>query len=164
MKSTFVGYQPFADAGAFGVRPEYIDKNSGKRVAGKNTLFEPGALMDIVYKRDILKNIALQTKVSLFWAYMRKNYDIDGAGVLQSETYAFNKNVDVMWDMSIVMNVTKYITASITTSLIYDDDIDVLRTKYADDITNPRAYGPAIQFKQVLGLGLQAKFKSKYSK
>ena len=161
MKSTFVGYQPFANAGAFGVRPEYIDKNSGNRIAGKNTLFEPGALLDAVYKKDVAKNIALQTKLSLFWAYMRKAYEIDNAGILQNETYTFYKNVDVMWDLSLVMKVTKYITASITTSLIYDDDIKVLRSKYANDQTNPKAVGPAIQFKQVLGIGLQATFKSK---
>ncbi len=163
MKSTFVGYQPFANAGAFGVRPEYIDKNSGNRIAGKNTLFEPGALLDIVYNKDFTKNIAFQTKLSLFWAYMRKAYEIDGAGILQNETYVFNKNVDVMWDLSLVMKVSKYITASITTSLIYDDDIKVLRSKYANDPTNPKAIGPAIQFKQVLGIGLQATFKSKYT-
>ncbi len=163
MKSTFVGYQPFANAGAFGVRPEYIDKNSLERVAGKNTLFEPGALLDITYKKEIVKNVALQTKVSLFWAYFRKNYDIDGSGILQDDTYVFYKNVDVLWDFSAVMKVTKYITASVTTSLIYDDDIHVLRTKYANDQTNPKAFGPAIQFKQVLGLGLQATFKSRYA-
>ena len=163
MKSTFVGYQPFANAGAFGVRPEYIDKTSGKRIAGKNTLFEPGAMLDVLYKKDVAKNIALQTKLSLFWAYMRKAYAIDGAGVLQNESYTFYKNVDVMWDLSIVMKVSKYITASITTSLIYDDDIKVLRSKYANDQTNPKAIGPAIQFKQVLGLGLQATLKSKYT-
>jgi hypothetical protein len=164
MKTTIVGYQPFANAGAFGVRPEYIDKNTGKRVAGSNFLFEPGAMMDVIYKKDIKKNISLQTKLSLFWAYVRKNYNIDKTtGVLESEAYNFNKNVDVMWDFSLVMKVTKYITTSITTSLIYDDDINVLRSKYAKDPTNPHAYGPAVQFKQVLGLGIQGTFKSKYT-
>jgi len=163
MKTTFVGYQPFANAGAFGVRPEYIDKNSGKRYAGKNSLIEPGAMMDVVYKKDVTKNIALQTKLSLFWAYVRKTYNIDGAGVLQNDTYTFYKNVDVMWDFSLVMKINKLITASISTSLIYDDDIKVLRSKYANDPTNPKAVGPAVQFKQVLGIGLQAKFKSKYT-
>jgi hypothetical protein len=163
LKTTFVGYQPFANAGAFGVRPEYIDKNTGKRYAGKNTLFEPGAMLDVVYKRDFAKNIALQTKLSLFWAYVRKAYNIDSSGVLQGEELVFNKNIDVMWDFSLIMKVTKYITASISTSLIYDDDIKVLRSRYANDPTNPKAVGPAIQFKQVLGIGLQATFKSKYT-
>jgi hypothetical protein len=161
MKATFVGYQTFANAGAFGVRPEYIDKNTGERIAGKNTLFEPGAMMDVIYKGDLAKNIALQTKLSLFWSYMRKNYDIDGSGILQNDAYTFYKNVDVMWDFALVMKVTKYISTSVTTSLIYDDDINVLRSKYANDQTNPKAIGPAIQFKQVLGLGIQATFKSK---
>jgi hypothetical protein len=161
MKATFVGHQPFANAGAFGVRPEYIDKTTGIRVAGKNTLFEPGALLDIIYKGDLAKNINLQSKASLFWSYLRKKYTIDGSGTLQYETYIFYKNLDVMWDFALVMKITKYISTSITTSLIYDDDINVLRTKYANDQSNPKAIGPSIQFKQVLGIGLQANFKSK---
>lgn len=161
MKTTLVGYQPFANAGAFGVRPEYIDKNTGQRVAGKNSLFEPGAMLDMIYKGDLVKNISLQTKLSLFWSYMRKNYTIDGDGILQSDTYVFYKNVDVMWDLALVMKLTKYITSSLTTSLIYDDDINVLRSKYANDQKNPKAVGPSIQFKQVIGLGIQATFKSK---
>jgi hypothetical protein len=163
MKSTVVGYQPFANAGNFGVRPEYIDAN-GVRRAGNNFLFEPGALLDLNFKREVAKNVNIQTKLSLFWAYVRKSYDIDGAtGVLLNDTYVFYKNVDVMWDLAVVMKLTRFITASVTTSLIYDDDIKVLRTKFADDPTNPRAVGPAIQFKQVLGLGLQATFKSRYA-
>jgi hypothetical protein len=161
LKTTIVGYQPFANAGAFGVRPEYIDKNTGKRVPGQNFLFEPGALLDVIYKKDVAKNIALQTKLSLFWAYVRKEYKIDSSGIMIKDKYVFYKNVDVMWDFSLIMKITKYISASVTTSLIYDDDIKVLRTKYANDPTNPKAYGPAIQFKQVLGLGVQATFKSK---
>ncbi|HSZ24884.1 MAG TPA: DUF3078 domain-containing protein [Cytophagaceae bacterium] len=164
MKTTVVGYQAFADKGNFGVRPEYIDKNSGKRVAGSNFLFEPGAMLDINLKKDVAKNISLKTKVNLFWAFIREKYNIDPTtNILESEHYVFYKNVDVMWDFSLVMKVTKYITANITTSLIYDDDIHVLRTKYANDPTNPHAYGPAIQFKQVLGLGIQAVFKSKFT-
>ncbi|HVD96773.1 MAG TPA: DUF3078 domain-containing protein [Cytophagaceae bacterium] len=163
MKSTIVAYQPFANAGNFGVRPEYIDGN-GNRHAGSNFLFEPGALIDALYKKDVHKNISLQTKVDLFWAYARKHYTIDKiTGELKNDSYVLNKNIDVMWDFSLVAKVTKYITASLTTSLIYDDDIKVLRSKYANDQTNPKAYGPAIQFKQVLGLGIQAMFKSKYT-
>ncbi len=162
MKTTIVGYQAFANAGAFGVRPEYINKNTGKRVAGSNFLFEPGAMLDMIYKKDLAKNITVQTKVSLFWAYMRRNYAINQAtGSFKNDSYVFYKNVDVMWDFSLVMKVTKYITASVTTSLIYDDDINVFRSKYASDPTNPKAYGPAIQFKQVLGFGIQGTFKSK---
>lgn len=164
LKGTIVGYQPFANAGNFGVRPEYID-GSGNRKAGSNFLLEPGALLDIMYKKEVVKNIALQTKLTLFWAYIRNDYDIDDSThVLRGQEYVFYKNVDVLWDFSLVAKVTKYITASLTTSLIYDDDIDVLRTKYANDQTNPKAYGPAIQFKQVLGLGIQATFKSRYAK
>ena len=161
LKTTIVGYQPFANRGDFGMRPQYVDAN-GKHVAGSNFLFEPGAMMDVIYKKDVHKNISLQTKLSLFWAYLRKNYNIDKTtGVLIGSNYVFYKNVDVMWDFSLVMKVTKYINASITTSLIYDDDIKVLRTKYLNDPTNPHAYGPAVQFKQVLGIGLQAMLKSR---
>lgn len=60
-----------------------------------------------------------------------------------------------------ILKVTKYINVSLSTSLLYDDDINVFRSKYKDDPTNPAAIGPAIQFKQVLAIGVTGMLKTK---
>jgi hypothetical protein len=60
------------------------------------------------------------------------------------------------------MKINKYLTTSITTQLLYDDDIDVLRkaAKLDDEgnILEPASIGPGTQFKEVLAIGFNYKF------
>jgi len=48
------------------------------------------------------------------------------------------------------MKINKFLTANITTNLLYDDDIMI---KDADG-----NIGPRVQFKEILGVGLTFKF------
>ena len=89
----------------------------------------------------------------MFEAYIRKDYTLD--------KYVANGNIDVLWDFQLLMKLNKFFTASLSTSLIYDDDIKVVRSKYADHPTNPNRVGPAIQFRQILALGFMFDAKSK---
>ena len=56
--------------------------------------------------------------------------------------------------ISFLPKTAKFISATLATQLIYDDDIKVLRT------TGDKAgsFGPDVQFKQVLGVGFTYKF------
>ena len=65
-------------------------------------------------------------------------------------------NIDVNWEGLLAMKVNKFITASITTHLLYDDDIDIAVDDDNDGIID--AVGPRTQFKEVLAIGLSAKF------
>ncbi len=120
-KFTIVNDQTLSDSAAFGVE------------AGKKFRSETGGYMKIFYKKDIMENITAQTKLDLF-----SNY-IDNP-----------ENIDVSWEVLIAMKINKYISANITTHLIYDDDIDV-----TDKDGN---IGPRVQFKEVLGIGFSFKF------
>jgi hypothetical protein len=62
--------------------------------------------------------------------------------------------VDINWTTLTTFKVNKFISATLATQLIYDDDIKVLRN--AGD--QKGTVGPDIQFKQVLGIGLNYKF------
>lgn len=106
-KHTLVLDEALSDAGSFGV-----DK-------GDKYKCELGALVEAKMKKDIMKNINLITSLRLFSAY-------DSFG-----------NVDVVWDLALAMKVNKYISATISTNLLYDDDIS-----------------SKIQFKEVIGVGL----------
>ena len=147
VKTTIVGNQDFANKGNFGVSPEHIDGN-GNRVAGKNFLLEPGAMLNVGLNKQIMENITLQSRLNLFWAYIRKDY--------VTETYYLYKNVDVQWDVAFLMKVNKFINVSLTTSLIYDDDIKVVRQ---DGTT-----GQATQFKEVLSVGFNLGAKNRNAK
>jgi hypothetical protein len=113
---TIVNDDVLANAGAYGVKP------------GEKTRMEFGAYLNMKFKKDIMENVTLMTKLELF-----DNYSDDNGNN--------RKNVDVNWETSLNMKVNKFITASIATQLIYDHDV----IKHT-------------QFKEVVGVGLGYKF------
>lgn len=100
---------------------------------GKNIRAELGTSFNGNFKKELLKNVKLETNLNLF------------------SSYKTLKNVDVNWTMNLVMKVNKFITSSVTTQLIYDDDIDVPR----DNKATP---GPATQFKSAINVGFAYTF------
>ncbi len=121
-KMTFVLDNRLSTAGAFGVKP------------GNKTLAEIGALAVANYKRKLAENINLVTKLTLFTPY--------------NESFG---NIDINWDMMIAFKINKFLTTTLTTNLVYDDDI-----KTVDSDGNQR--GAKVQFREVLGLGLAYSF------
>ena len=139
-KTTFVMDQKLADAGAYGV--EKAETNSTGAIiegTGANIKSEFGGYIKIVYQNDIMKNVNFLTKLDLFSNYLNNP-----------------QNIDVNWEVLINMKVNKFITASIGTQLIYDDDIDIAIDDNDDGV--PDRNSPAIQFKEVLAIGLTFKF------
>lgn len=122
-KMTFVNDTFLSNAGAFGVTP------------GEKFRFEAGAYLKAAFNKEIMKNVTLMSKLDLFTAY-NKSFG----------------NVDVNWENVIGMKVNDYITATIHTNLIYDDDIKQLDEK------GQVIGGPKIQFKEMIGVGLSYKF------
>lgn len=120
-KMTFVLDNTLSNAGAYGVKP------------GEKVLAELGASLVANYTTNITSNINLITKLTLFSAY-NNNFG----------------NIDVNWDVMLAMKLSKYISANITTNLVYDDDI---KTKEAGVVR-----GPKVQLRQVLGFGISYSF------
>jgi hypothetical protein len=115
-KFTFVNSTFLSDIGAYGVEP------------GENMRSEFGAYLNMKFKKDIMENITLTSKLELFNNYTDE--DKDNA-----------KRIDVNWDSSLNLKVNDYITAILTAQVVYDADI-IERTQY----------------KQTLGIGLGMKF------
>ncbi len=126
-KITIVNEDSLSAQGAFGV-----DTNEVVR-------YEFGASFKGSYKVTVMKNVDLQTRLELFANYL--------------EDFG---NIDVNWEALIAMKVNKFLTASITTNLIYDDDIDIQVDKNNDGVIE--AVGPRTQFKEVLAIGISIKF------
>jgi hypothetical protein len=57
------------------------------------------------------------------------------------------------------MKINKYITVSISTRLIYDDDVMIEIDSNNDGIVDKK--GPRIQFKEIFGIGFSYKFDKK---
>lgn len=136
-KFTFVSDDSLAKKGAFGVQKEIRDANNLITQKHLNYRAEFGAYLKVQYQTKVMENITFQTVLELFSNYLNKP-----------------ENIDVNWTTLTTFKVNNFISATLTTQLIYDDDIKVLRTSGDQKGTT----GPDVQFKQVLGVGFNYKF------
>ncbi|MGD0343267.1 MAG: hypothetical protein ABSA76_16325, partial [Bacteroidales bacterium] len=94
------------------------------------------------FKSEFMKNVSLTTKIDLFSNYLKNP-----------------QNIVVNWENLIAMKINKYISASFSTDLIYDDKIKVPFDKNGDGvIAAGESVGSKIQFKEILGVGFSYKF------
>jgi hypothetical protein len=126
-KSTSIIFSPVSAKYTVVNDAELSAKGAYGVTPGKTLRKEYGVSMMLKYKADIFKNVTFATQLYLF-----DNYH--------------NLNVDVFWDCFLFLKVNKYLTTTFTTNLIYDDDIKITRDN--------GSVGPAIQFKNVLAVGL----------
>lgn len=139
-KLTFVNNEILADAGAFGVTAAEEDAITGEIIAGTGKRYrsEIGGYLRMQYKVKLAPNIDFKTKVDLF-----SNY-IDNPS-----------RIDVNWENLLEIKLWKFLSATLSTHLIYDDDINISIVN-SDGIKT--GSGPRVQFKEVFGLGLSWKF------
>ena len=139
-KFTFVRSQRLADQGAFGVEPGTLNA-AGFRVPNTGERFreEIGAYLALRARRDLMENIKFTTRLELYSSYNNNP-----------------SNIDVNWENRIDMKVNKFISVSIITELIYDDDINIAVDRDDDGVMD--GFGPRVQFKETLGVGLSYKF------
>lgn len=138
-KFTFVQDQRLADAGEFGVTPAVYDDLGNLLTAGENFRAEMGAYLRLIYKKELMTNINLKSRLELFSNYFNNP-----------------QNIDVNAEVVVDFKINKWFSASLQLNLIYDDDIQI-----TDRHGN---VGPRTQFKQVIGLGIAyrlANFKEK---
>lgn len=137
-RHTFVLDQTLADSGAYGVEPAVIE--NGKIIThGKKVRQEFGGYMRIQVKKEIFKNIELDSKLNLFSNYLKNP-----------------ENVDVEWETLLKLKVNKVISTNISTHFIYDDDIKIGIDEDGDGVFEKK--GPRLQFKEIFGIGLTYKF------
>lgn len=126
-KNTFVMDQALANERAFGV-------DSGKQFRS-----EFGGYLRMSWKRELMQNVIFQTKLEAFSNYLKNP-----------------QNIDVSWETLLSLKVNKFISATLGTHLLYDDDVDIKIDSNRDGIID--AIGPRVQFKQVLNIGFSYKF------
>lgn len=138
-KFTIVNDQNLADMGAFGVDSATHDISGTKLTDGENLKKELGGYIRMFYQKELMKNIDLQTKLDLFSNYLENP-----------------QNIDVSWEVLISMKVNKFISATLSTHLLYDDDIKIGKDTNDDGVNDH--FSSRIQFKEVLSAGLTFKF------
>lgn len=125
---TLVQDETLADLGSFGVTPAVFNSDGTVATPGKKSRGEFGAYLNARFKKEIMTNVTLATRLELFNNYADKNK-------------SNRKNIDVNWETGLLMKVNKLITASIIVQVVCDDDV-LKKTQY----------------RQVIGFGLGYKF------
>jgi len=126
-KLTLVNDDFLSDVGAFGVDP------------GEHHRSEFGGYLRSFLKMDLMENIAFQTKLDLFSNYLHNP-----------------QNIDVSWECLLSMKVNKFFSATLSTHLLYDDDVDIAVDDNDDGVAED--YEPRLQFKEVLAIGFSMNF------
>jgi hypothetical protein len=105
-------------------------KEGAYGIFGDNTtLWQVGGSINAIFKRDIMKNVNLMSKLDIFSNYRNKP-----------------EKMIVSWENNILMKVNKYISVNISTILIYDDKAIV--------VENSGKFSEIIQFRETFGIGL----------
>jgi hypothetical protein len=133
-KLIIVNNTALANAGDFGVTKAVLN-DSGKVITpGKKTKFEFGGYIRTSLTKDIMKNVNLYTEADFFSNYLQNP-----------------QNIVINWQMLISMKVNKFISATLSTQLIYDDKANIVIDSKGDT-------GPRTQFKELFGVGFSYKF------
>ncbi|MCF8358800.1 MAG: DUF3078 domain-containing protein [Prolixibacteraceae bacterium] len=97
---------------------------------GESARMELGGLFKAALNTEVLKNVGLLSELGLFTNYLDRP-----------------ENVDVNWKVTINMKINDFLSARLNTELLYDADI----VDPADNVAK-------VQFKELLGIGLNFKF------
>lgn len=126
-KVTFVNDKALADSGAFGV-----DR-------GKKLRSEMGGYVRLIVKKEFSENVTLGIKVDLFSNYLNQP-----------------QNIDINWETMLILKANAFLSASLTTHLVYDDDIKIGRD--TDNDGEIDQHSARVQFKELLSIGVTFKF------
>lgn len=107
--------------------------------SGKTTRFEAGAYLKAAIKEDITPDLNITSTIDFFSNYLDQP-----------------ENIDVNWQLLLSLKVSKYISASLSTQLLYDDNTRLVFYK-SDGFTVDHT-GPGTQIKEVVGIGIAYKF------
>lgn len=132
-KTTLVLDKRLSNEGAFGVEKAIYDTDGTLLRNGGKSRTELGALITGQFKREIAKNMILDTRATLYSDYINK----------------FG-NIDIDWFSNIEMTVNKYVKANVGLHIIYDDDIKSKKEENGTQVTR----GPKLQLKQIIGVGV----------
>jgi len=101
---------------------------------GDNVKSEFGASVKAIFKKEIINNVTLKSKLELFTSYMDNI-----------------KNVDVLFDVVVNMKINSFLSTNLVLNMIYDDDVETVE----EDGT---IRGARLQYMQLFGLGLTYNF------
>jgi len=138
-KFTLVNDQQLANQGSFGLEGAVYDDFGVMITQARRYRSEFGGYVSMNYvkndfEQEWLNNISINSKLTLFNNYLVKP-----------------ENLDVNWELLVVMKVNKFLSVNINTHLYYDHDVKTSVDNDNDGTID--SFGPRVQFKELLGIG-----------
>ncbi|MFN8295683.1 MAG: DUF3078 domain-containing protein [Chitinophagales bacterium] len=135
-KVTYVSANDIAALNSFGnVFPSKVKK-------------EFGAVLIATYKQDFWKqNISILSVFKAYKNYLRSGADPFDATLPKESKDHYRKNIDVDWQTTIGLKVNKFLSASVFTHLIWDNDVTF-------PTSDPNFKTSKVQFRDIIGVGL----------
>jgi hypothetical protein len=137
LKYTFVEDQLLANEGDYGVTPAVYNAAGQVVQPGKQVLLQAGAYFKGNYSATVCKGVTLTTNLELFSNYLKDPQDIV-----------------VDWTNLIQLKVNKFISVTVNTELIYDQNV-LVPIYNGNELVGK---GPRTQFKEISGLGMAYNF------
>ena len=128
-KGTWVLDDSLSQAGAFGVEP------------GERFRYELGGYVKLGWVTQVVENVTYSLRLDLF-----------------SNFVANPENVDLFTDHVLSLKINSYLTATISATFIYDDDVILTKEPIEVEGEMIPQQGPGVQFKEVISVGLSLKF------
>jgi hypothetical protein len=130
--------QQLADQGQFGVTPALYDAQGNIVKNGQEVQTQFGAYLRARLQKNFTKTTMLMSTLALFNDYT------------DPKVYQ-RKNINVDWQTTFNMKITKLLTFNLFTQLLYDNNIKIPTYGKNDVIIGQ---GPKTQFMEALGLGI----------
>ena len=124
---------PASWRGTFVLNDRLSDEGAYGVDPGKHLLSSFGANLKGEVRYEFMKNMTVYSRLDLYSDYLHKP-----------------QNIDVNWEVQINMAINKSFSTTLSTNRVYDDDVKIAQK----DGTK----GPRVQFKEILGVGLQFNF------
>ncbi len=135
---TSVLISPITSKSTYVLDTALIDQTKYGIAANKKVYREIGAYIKTRYLYNFNEDISVENKLDLFTNYTHNP-----------------QNIDIDWEVILRMQITFYLSATISTHMIYDDD--VLVPIYNNEGVKT-GEGPRLQFKELLSIGFSYKF------
>lgn len=137
-KTTSILISPITSKSTYVLDTALIDQTKYGVASNKRVYREVGAYVKTRFLHNFNDDISVENKLDLFTNYSHNP-----------------QNIDINWEVVLRMKITYYLSATISTHLIYDDDVNV---PVYDNEGVKTGEGPRLQFKELLSLGFSYKF------
>jgi hypothetical protein len=91
---------------------------------------ELGARLDIVFEKELIKNLNIRSRAQLFNNYTRPQLQIDAINSSRG-------NIDINWQTDLFYKLTKNIALNSGFQVLKDDDVRIVSNKLTGDKTSP---------------------------